>query len=110
MVKMNKEHIDKFIEFFEAVKARPIIYFGKFDTDAVILFTHGFYESLSIIDESFPSLDIHKEASKVRGWNFNALGVVPDLKKKGLSNEEMVKELISVEIEAWKIFRNSFEN
>lgn len=38
-------------------------------------------------------------------WEF-----VPHMKEKGLSDEEMVKELISVEIEAWKIFHDRLEN
>ncbi len=107
---MDREHVDEIIQFFEAVKARPLMYFGKFDTEAVLLFTHGFYMSLSIAKQTFPSLEIQKDASKNRGWNFNALGITPHMKQKELSDEEMVKELISVEIEAWKIFRERLEN
>jgi hypothetical protein len=106
---MSREYIDKFIELFEAVWARPLMYFGKYDTDAVVLFTHGLYMSLSLTNHSFPALEIYREVSKNRGWHFNALGIVPDMKAKGLSNEEMVKELVSVEIEVWKTFRNNFE-
>ena len=104
---MKREVIDKIIDFFEAVRARPLMYFGINDTNAVIIFTDGFYMSLSITNQSFPSLDIKKEASKNRGWNFNALGIIPHIKEKGMLDEEMVRELISVEIEAWKIFRES---
>ena len=75
---MNKKHIDKFIEFFEAVKVHPLMYFGKYDTDVVTIFTHGLYMSLSITDQSFPSIDIHKVAAKNLGWHFNALGIIPD--------------------------------
>jgi len=106
---MSKEYIDKFIEFFEAALARPLIYFGKHDTDAVVIFTHGLYMSLSITNQIFPSLEICREAAKNCGWHFNALGIIPDMKKKGLSDEEMVKELILVEIETWKIFRDKLE-
>lgn len=106
---MDKAHIDKIIEFFEAVKVRPTMYFGKYDTEAFRIFTHGFYMSLSITKQSFPNLEMRKVAAKTRGWNFNALGIIPDMKEKELSNEDMVKELISVEIETWKIFRNSLE-
>ena len=106
---MDSEYTDKFIEFFEEVLARPLMYFGKNDADAVIIFTHGLYTSLYITNHSFPSEEIYREVSKNRGWHFNALGIIPDMKKKGLSDEEMVKELISVEIEAWKVFRDSSE-
>lgn len=106
---MNKASVDKIVEFFEAVKARPLMYFGKYSTDSVIAFTYGFYMSLSITDQPFPDLDTQKKASKNRGWNFNALGIVPHMKEKGLSDKEMVRELISVEIEAWKIFRDNLE-
>lgn len=86
------------------------MYFGKYDTDVVNIFTHGLYMSLSITNQSFPNLDIRVKAAKNCGWHFNALGIIPDMKKKELSDEEMVKELISVEIETWKIFRDSLEN
>lgn len=85
------------------------MYYGKYDTDAVIVFTHGFYMSLTITNQTFPSLDIQKEAARNLGWNFNALGIVPHMKQKGLSDEEMVRELISVEIGAWKILRDRLE-
>jgi hypothetical protein len=106
---MNREYIDKFIKLFEEVLSCPIMYFGKYDTDAVVLSTQGLYMSLSITNHSFPNEKIYREVSKNRGWHFNALGIIPDMKAKGLSNEEMVKELVSVEIEAWKIFRDGLE-
>ena len=106
---MDRECIDKFIKFFEAILARPLMYFGKYDIDAVNHFTDGFYMSLGITSQPSPNLDIRKEASKNLGWHFNALGIIPDMKKKGLSDEEMVKELILVEIETWKIFRDKLE-
>ncbi len=107
---MNKELASKIIEAFENVLARPLMYFGKYDTDVVIAFTHGFYMSLNITNQSSPSLDAKIFAAKNRGWKFNALGIIPHMKEKKLTSEEMVKELILLEIETWKLFRNTLEN
>lgn len=106
---MDTKYIDKFIKFFEKMLACPVMYFGKYDTDSVVLYIQGLYVSLSMTNHSFPDEKIYREVSKNRGYHFNALGIIPDMKKKDLSNEEMVKELISVEIEAWKVFRNNLE-
>lgn len=106
---MDKELAGKFINFFEEMLPRPIIYFGKHDTDAVVLYIQGLCMSLNITNHSFPDEKIYREVSKSRGWHFNALGIVPDMKKKNLSDEEMVKELVSVEIETWKVFCDRLE-
>lgn len=72
---MNREIIDKIIDFFEAVKVRPLIYFGKYDTSVTNVFTDGFYMALIITNLTFPSLEIRQISAKNRGWNFNALGI-----------------------------------
>ena len=106
---MEKEQINKYIEFIEPMLIRPLMYFGKYDTDVVTVYFHGMYDSLKITNQSFPNSEIHQQAAKNLGWNYNALGIVPHMNEKNLTNEEMVKELVSLEIEAWKIFRDNLE-
>lgn len=103
---MDNEHIDEFVDFFELVLARPLMYLGKYDDHAIYLLIYGFHMALSITNHTFPNREIYAEIYKSRNWHFNALGAVADMRKQGLSDEKIVKELIEIEIEAWKTLRD----
>ncbi len=45
----------------------------------------------------------------MRGWKLTQFGAVNEMKEKGLSDEEIVKELTLVELGVWKAFRDNLE-
>ena len=49
------------------------------------------------------SIDTFERAAVEQGWEFTALGVVPDMESKGLTASEIISELITVEIAAFRL-------
>lgn len=101
---MEQEKIERIIEQLENIKTRPAMCIGNTeDVEALIHFFHGYSAAIFIIEgDRMPTLDVYHETQRRRGWQISALGIVPEMKEKGFSDAEIVQELITIEIEAWK--------
>ncbi len=107
---MKSEEVENIIKLCEAILARPSMYFGNSnDYSAVIHFTSGLYSALDAINQLSPTYPNRQEIYKMRGWEFTQFGAANEMKEKGLSNEEIVKELTLVELKVWKAFRDNLE-
>ena len=109
---MEQEKINKIIEFLEQVLKYPKQNFGK-DDDVEI--THSFlvgirYATFFLFDlDSYSIVSIMGEAITRRGHKFTPRGSLQDLKDEGYENTQIVIELIKIEIDFWKTFRESLE-
>src|SRR5215203_1010802 len=107
---MDVQRIDLIIERLEAVRERPMMYLGELDRTRVTAFFHGFYLALGIYEKQTPGLDLLRSAYSAGGWNFNAMGPIPDMISKGLSPTEIVDEMISAQIDSWKLLLSEFND
>lgn len=109
---MDKEKINKIIEFLECILKRPKMYFGK-DDDFKIASSYLYgirHGVLVLIDSNKTIISSWHEAIIKRGHRLRPFDTIPeDMKKKGFENTDIVKEYIKIEIETWKIFRDSLE-
>jgi hypothetical protein len=107
---MKVEEVENVIKLYEAILARPSMYFGNSeDYSAVIHFTAGFYSALVATNQSSPTYPNREEIYKMRGWEFTQFGAVNEMKEKGFSNEEIIKELTLIELKVWEAFRNNLK-
>lgn len=107
---MKREEVENIIRIYEAILARPSMYFGNSnDYSAVIHFTSGFYSALVATNQSSPTYPNRQAIYKMRGWEFTQFGAVNEMKERGLCNEEIVKELTLVELKVWEAFRDNLE-
>lgn len=109
---MDKEKINKIIEFLEHVLKRPQLYFGKDDDfEATLNFLFGVrYGVLTLLDSDKTIISSWHDAIIKRGHRLRPLNTIPeDMKKKGFENIDIVKEYIEIEIETWKNFRDNLE-
>ncbi len=107
---MKREEVKNIIKLYEAVLMRPSMYFGNSrDYSAVIHFTSGLYSALVATNQSSPTYPNRQEIYKMQGWEFTQFGAVNEMKEKGLSDEEIVKELTLVELKVWKSFYDNLE-
>lgn len=93
----------KVSELFENVKKRPLIYLGKYDVNRMICFLHGFYYSYEISNEDSIYFDSHNKILASRGWKVPSILINKEMERKGLTEEEMIKELLDIEIETWRL-------
>lgn len=107
---MEKEKIDKMIEFLEDVFKRPAMHFGKVDSvERANSFLVGIrYATFSLFDlDRYSIVDFQGDVVTKRGHRFSARGVSQELKDEGYEDIQIVKELIEIEIDFWKLVRNS---
>src|SRR5262249_53466026 len=91
------------IQTLERARLRPSMYFGRVDPTAPPDFLMGFsvaaQVALGMDGNVFPS---QGELFFERGWKWRALGVqcvIYQMRRRGMSDEAIVDELIAVEIE-----------
>jgi hypothetical protein len=109
---MEQEKIDKIIEFLQQVKKRPQMYIeSNDDTEKTHIFLWGIMLGviLSLNLDFSDCISNRGKATNKRGLEYNALGIAKELTGKGYDNSQIVIEQIEIEIEMWKIFRDSFE-
>ena len=109
---MDKEKINKIIEFLEYVMKRPQLYVGKDDDfEAALHFLIGVRHGiLTLLDSDRTIISSWHDAIIKRGHRLRPLNTIPeDMKKNGFEDTDIVKEYIEIEIETWKIFRDSLE-
>ncbi len=85
----------------EGLRRRPEMYIiGKNNVEALLSFLYGMFTLCSHLTGFDRSTFL--EIAKRRGWQESPRGVVPSMREAGLSEEEIVKELIEIEIAAYK--------
>jgi hypothetical protein len=87
---------DRLIEFLRAFQNRKGMYVEPVNVATVQGFLTGFATGCGAC-----GFDIHRgmgcEVKKVRGWDWTAVGPIPQMQAKGLSDEEIMDELIEIE-------------
>jgi hypothetical protein len=110
MQTVDEEKKKEVITFLEHVKNRPKMYIGKLDAEKMDCFIWAFNFGCLLIKNDEKSLN--KEGKKMsemreqyileRGWYQGCKGLVVELRKKGLSEEEIIQGLVEIEVEIWK--------
>lgn len=97
-------NIQNIIEVLESIRKYPTIYVGNVSPDSLLCLLNGFYLGLktsSNTHENYPN--VMKEVLTKKGWNSPSPSFINQMREKNLSDEEVIKELLEIEIETWKI-------
>ena len=86
----------------ENVHKRPALFIGrKDDVDGVINFLQGFLAACDSLGFRY-SRDINRQVIIESDWETGAEGVWLQMRQKGMSEEEIVQELLRLEIKCWQ--------
>lgn len=84
------------------------MYTGKsYDYAWMIQLITGFRLAIEVTGQFELSFEDLKKAYAKRGWSEAYFGAVEEMKSKGLEGDEIVRELLSVEIDFWKNCRDA---
>ena len=106
---MEKEKINKIIEFLEQVLKYPLGHFGAIDAvERADSFLTGIrYATFFLFDlDNYSIGDFRGDAVTKRGHRYLSRGVSQELKDKGYENTQIVIELIEIEIDFWKLVQD----
>ena len=109
-LKMDKEKINKLIEFLEQVLKYPAMHFGKVDdveraNSFLIGIRYATFHLFSL--DSYSIVTIMRETTTRRNHKFTPRGAVQDLRDEGFEDTQIVTELIETEIDFWKLVRDN---
>jgi hypothetical protein len=98
---MDENSMKLLIDRLEYIRARKPLYIAD-DLLPIVNFIHGFNAACHAL--GLPSgHDIsYEEAVQGRGWKSMEIGFEEELKRHGLTDDEIADELLAIEIEAWK--------
>lgn len=103
----------RIIDDLHIAKEKTALYIYPINTDSLFNFLYGLERCFLIsFDESeirsrFRELvDAGQEAIRKRGWKPLSVKPVLEMRDKGLSEEEIIKEFIEIEIEKWRIWES----
>lgn len=90
--------IDQLIEHLRSFQKRKEMYVGHATIEAVEAFLTGFRIGRHGMGLEI-DLDLQCAAQATRGWEQSAAGPVPQMRSQGLSDNEIMNELIEIEID-----------
>lgn len=98
-IDVDEKIVKNIIEWFENIKTRPQMFYGEKNNPKLV--ENGMYWfQMAFINLGYrlPSSD----ALVRRNLHETTKSLADKLRKRGLSNEEIVGEIIDIEIESWK--------
>ena len=104
---MDKAYIAAIIAKLEDVRQRPLMWIGQFEN--IVPFINGFntacLSTIYNIRDNF-----YEEVANERGWHVSAQGPESFMREKGLTESQIVDELLTIHIELWKRRYNYIES
>lgn len=98
----------KVSEVFEAIKKRPLVYFGKLDPQRAICYLHGFYDGYDAASTAKPNLaEARNKILSLRGWQVPSVLIDKEMERRGFTVEEIINELLDIEIETWRLIEQA---
>jgi hypothetical protein len=89
------------LDALDSLAKRPEMYVHPVSFATVQSYLHGLGHGCGYAGIEYSPDDYHA-AAEARGWDpRGSVGIVRDFRRKGLSDEEMVHELIAVETDAY---------
>lgn len=86
----------------ENVYKRPALYIGKNDdVEGIVNFYQGFLGACDALGFGY-SRDISRQVIVENSWEPNAEGIWLQMRKKGMGEEDIVKEFVRLEIKKWQ--------
>lgn len=104
-MRIDVDFAEKIIGFLESVQLRPYMYVGgceQYSSNPASIWLGGFNVALNLLGFQAYHADILQEVVAGRGYEMNAGAPDYEMKQRGMSEEEMVNECLSIEIEVWK--------
>ena len=101
---LNAEQIQRVIKVMEHARKRPRMYIGKSDPLLLWVYLNGFKNALRLAagfdDEAFVLM--RYEAAEAHGLGIECRDLHGALVDRGLNNEEIIDEMLSIELETWQ--------
>ncbi len=101
----EQEYIAELLRWLEHVRSRPLMYFiGIEQGDS---FLRGIHHATSIVIHTDKTKNYYGHVLVKRGWTNSSLRPWSDMLKSGMTVDEVVHEMLTIEIEYWTLVLDS---
>jgi hypothetical protein len=94
-------------DLFENIKSRPLMYIGEYNVERLNCLLMGIHLGLVINKKINNYSTCRKHILVKRGWNSSSTLIHKDMEKQGLTETQIVQELLNIELETWKMLENT---
>jgi hypothetical protein len=101
---MQSGQVDRLLSILRSARQRKPMYFQPVDVETAENFLNGFRVGSLACGIEIP-LSIQERATNERGWKWNALGPLKEMRERGLDDDQIVDELFAIEIRAWEMHK-----
>jgi hypothetical protein len=107
----REQQVSALVARLELVRLRKASYFWPVDGKMAKVFAFGFYTAAQALgwEGIYQLWKIWLKAGERRGWKIQADWPIPEMEKRGMSDEEMADEVLAIEIEAWRLWLSENE-
>lgn len=105
----HEQQVVALVAQLEVVRLRKSMFFWPVSGRMAEIFVFGFSaaaHALGLESENRTWL----KAGEKRGWKIQAVGPIPEMEERGLSDEEMADEVLAIAIEAWRLWLSENTN
>lgn len=103
---MANAQIDSLIELLAQVRQHVRMYLHPLDGTSALNFVHGTRAAALTLVAVGDVRDAWWEAQAAHGYAQRATGPLPQMEKRGLTDEQMADEILAIEIDMWRILRD----
>jgi hypothetical protein len=89
------------LKLLEFMSRRTEMFVNPVQIETVQSYLHGLQAGCALGGLEVSS-EVYRAAAKSRGWTFRSTGIIWHMRAKKLSNQDIIKELIAVQAEAFQ--------
>jgi hypothetical protein len=104
----REQQVSALIERLENVRERKGMNMSPVDGQAAQNFVFGFSVAAGVLRLQRKN-EIWLKAGEKRGWKIQGVGPIPEMRERGLSDEEIADEVLAIEIEPWRLWLSENE-
>jgi hypothetical protein len=93
-------------ETLRLLQTRPRLFLGEVTLERVNVWLGGFEAGCAALGVAIPR-DVFTKVLQERGWKESAYGQIPQMREKGLSDDQIVQELIEIQVALYQSVKES---
>jgi hypothetical protein len=100
---MDRKQIESIVSRLEHINQKPGMYIGELQSQVVEGFIDGFNTACHVLGLPFNKYsDLYKQVLSEHGWAVSSGSCVLEMRERSMSDDSIIHELLTIEIEVWK--------
>lgn len=106
-------NVSGIVSYLEEVKKYPGLHIQPVTPETLMIYFYGLNKGITFAADRFDFNASSNETRSLiisRGWKGGSKPLYSEMREKGMNDEEIIQELLSIEIEMWRIIEKRIES